>query len=210
MAWPPAARDCDILISPRAHARICSIARRGRGSEGCTDSKRCRTCSAHAAAHKARSRWSESVSVPPRRMVMKRGSRSFGRITVPPFRSERTARVTQVAPRTQAHMVGGYSCAMQFKDPNAVELRVALLDIEPTIWRRLVVPWTFHLGQLHHVIQAAFGWLDYHLHQFLIGGLRYGDFEQIGEPEFVGEPRGFDQTEVRLLDFGHHEPVSFV
>ena len=99
---------------------------------------------------------------------------------------------------------------MQFKDPNAVELRVALLDIEPTIWRRLVVPWTFHLGQLYHVIQAAFGWLDYHLHQFLIGGLRYGDFEQIGEPEFVGEPRGFDETEVRLLDFGHHEPVSFV
>jgi hypothetical protein len=33
-------------------------------AEGCTDSKRCRTCSAHAAAHKARSRWSESVSVP--------------------------------------------------------------------------------------------------------------------------------------------------
>src|SRR6266508_2452705 len=61
---------------------MCSIARRGRGSEGRTDSKRCRTCSAHAAAHKARSRWSESVSVPPRRMVMKRGSRTLGRITV--------------------------------------------------------------------------------------------------------------------------------
>src|SRR5258708_15762930 len=68
-------------MSPHAHARICSIAWRGRRSEGCTDSKRCRTCSAQAAAQKARSRWSESVSVPPRRMVMKRGSRSFGRIT---------------------------------------------------------------------------------------------------------------------------------
>src|SRR5437588_339814 len=71
-----------MLTSPRAHPRICSIATRGRGSEGCTDSKRCRTCSAHAAAHKASSRWSESVSVPPRRMVMKRGSRTVGRITV--------------------------------------------------------------------------------------------------------------------------------
>ena len=107
-------------------------------------------------------------------------------------------------------MATGYSCAMLFKDPNAVELRVALVDIEPTIWRRLVVPWTYNLGQVHHVIQAAFGWLDYHLHQFLIGGLRYGDFEQIGEPEFVGEPRGFDETEVRLLDFGHHVPISFI
>src|SRR5690606_36922290 len=40
---------------------------------------------AHVAAHRARSRWSSSVSVPPRRMVMNRGSRSFGRITVPPY-----------------------------------------------------------------------------------------------------------------------------
>ena len=64
---------------------MCSIAWRGRGSKGCTDSNSGRTCSAHAAAHKAKSRWSESVSVPPRRMVMNRGSRSLGRITVAPF-----------------------------------------------------------------------------------------------------------------------------
>jgi Plasmid pRiA4b ORF-3-like protein len=41
---------------------------------------------------------------------------------------------------------------MLFKDPTAVQLRVALVDIEPVIWRRLVVPWTFDLGQLHQVI----------------------------------------------------------
>ena len=29
MEWPPAARDWDIVISPRVHARICSIAWRG-------------------------------------------------------------------------------------------------------------------------------------------------------------------------------------
>ena len=75
-------RESVILISPRAHARICSIASRGRASEGCADSNRGRTCSAHAAAHKARSWWSGSVSVPPRRMVMKRGSRTLGRIMV--------------------------------------------------------------------------------------------------------------------------------
>jgi hypothetical protein len=85
MASPPAARDWDILISPRAHGRICSIAWRGRESGGCIDSKRCRTCSAQAAAHRASSRWSESVSVPPRRIVMNRGSRSLGRITAPPY-----------------------------------------------------------------------------------------------------------------------------
>src|SRR5258708_1902492 len=89
-------------------------------------------------------------------------------------------------------------------------MHVALAEIEPAVWRRLVVPWTFHLGQLHHVIQATFGWWDYHLHQFLIGGLRCGDLEQIGEPEFEGDSRGFDETEVRLLDFAHREPHKFV
>src|SRR5436190_1046703 len=85
MACPPAARDWDILTSPRAHARTSSIASRGRRSRGCTASKRCRTCVAHAAAHRARSRWSEWVSVPPRRIVMNRGSRSVGNITAPPY-----------------------------------------------------------------------------------------------------------------------------
>ncbi len=84
MAWPPAERDWVMVTSPRDQARRCSIAWRGRGSNGCTDSKRRSTCSAHAAAHRAKSRWSLSVSVPPRRMVMNRWSRSLGRITVPP------------------------------------------------------------------------------------------------------------------------------
>jgi hypothetical protein len=40
----------------------------------------------------------------------------------------------------------------------------------------------FHLGQLHRVIQAAFGWWDCHLHEFRIGGLSYRDAE-FCEPE---------------------------
>ncbi len=62
---------------------------------------------------------------------------------------------------------------MPWEEPTAVQLRVTLLDIEPAIWRQLVVPWRFHLGQLHRVIQAAFGWWDDHLHEFTIGGLRF-------------------------------------
>ncbi len=61
-----------------------------------------------------------------------------------------------------------------FREPNAVQLRVALDDIEPAVWRRLVVPWAWHLGQLHLVIQGAFNWWNYHLHEFSIGGLRGG------------------------------------
>lgn len=80
LAAPPDARACIILTSPRTHARAISMARRGRGSAGATRSKKCRTCSAQSAAHSASRWWSESVSVPPRRIVMKRGSRTFGSI----------------------------------------------------------------------------------------------------------------------------------
>jgi len=99
---------------------------------------------------------------------------------------------------------------MPWEQPTAVQLRVTLLDIEPAIWRQLVVPWRFHLGQLHRVIQAAFGWSDSHLHEFTIGGLRYGDPEHIGEPEFEDDARSFDEAAVRLRDFGRMPDPGFL
>ena len=59
---------------------------------------------------------------------------------------------------------------MRLQEPNALQIRVALTEIEPAIWRRLIVPASIS-GQLHRVIQAAFGWWDYHLQEFRIGGL---------------------------------------
>jgi hypothetical protein len=99
---------------------------------------------------------------------------------------------------------------MPWEEPTGVRFRVTLLDIEPAIWRQLVVSWRFHLGQLHRVIQAAFGWWDAHLHEYMIGGLRYGDPEQIGEPEFEDDARAFDETAVRLRDFYRAPDQSFV
>lgn len=56
---------------------------------------------------------------------------------------------------------------------DAFELRVALRDIEPAIWRRVRVPAAATLGLLHDVLQIAFGWKDYHLHDFLVGDIRF-------------------------------------
>jgi len=43
------------------------------------------------------------------------------------------------------------------------------LDLEKhKVWRRLVVPVNISFPKLHEVIQYAFGWKDYHLHQFYI------------------------------------------
>jgi hypothetical protein len=104
---------------------------------------------------------------------------------------------------------GGILARMSFQEPNALQIRVALVEIEPTIWRRLIVPRSFHLSQLHRVIQAAFGWWDCHLHEFRIGGLSYRDAE-FCEPEFEDDARSFDESEVRLRDFDRSEGLSFL
>src|SRR6202790_394538 len=104
---------------------------------------------------------------------------------------------------------GGILAGMSFQEPNALQIRVALAEIEPAIWRRLIVPRSFRLGQLHRVIQAAFGWWDCHLHEFRIGSLSYRDAE-FCEPEFEDDARSFDESEVRLRDFDRSEGLSFL
>jgi len=125
---------------------------------------------------------------------MRRGG--YNRLARPPSRMPTTA-------------VTGIVSRMSFNEPNAVEIRVSLARIEPAIWRRLIVPIGFHLGQLHRVIQAAFGWWDYHLHEFRIGGLSYRDAE-VCEPEFEGDARSFDESAVRLLDFDREEDLRLL
>lgn len=65
--------------------------------------------------------------------------------------------------------------APQEVEPSPIhELRVALLDLAPAIWRRVQVPAGISLDRLHRVIQAAMGWHREHLYEFTIGGVRYG------------------------------------
>ncbi|OWU68040.1 plasmid pRiA4b ORF-3 family protein [Marinibacterium profundimaris] len=86
-----------------------------------------------------------------------------------------------------------------FQDFNAVRLHVALVGVEPLIWRRLVIPSAWTLDRLHLVLQAAFSWTDSHLHEFQIGGLRYGDPELLDDG-FEGS-KTFNYHDVRLSDF---------
>ena len=50
----------------------------------------------------------------------------------------------------------------------AIKIKVTLNLKDHNIWRRLVVPVNFTFKQLHEIMQAAFGWKDYHLHEFYI------------------------------------------
>jgi hypothetical protein len=55
-----------------------------------------------------------------------------------------------------------------------IRLSIALMHIEPPIWRRLLVPADVTLVLLHDVIQVSMGWQRYHLHEFRIEDIRYG------------------------------------
>ena len=64
---------------------------------------------------------------------------------------------------------------------SALQLKVTLLGSKPPIWRRVIVPSTMNLDQLHIVIQASFGWTDSHLHEFNIDGEAYGPPDLSGD-----------------------------
>ena len=53
------------------------------------------------------------------------------------------------------------------------QLRVALRDIRPPVWRRVLVPGDVTLAELHEVVQDVMGWLDYHLWEFTVDGEIY-------------------------------------
>ncbi len=53
-------------------------------------------------------------------------------------------------------------------------LRVMLREVEPTVARVLDVPASATLPELHELLQAAIGWTDSHLHQFVTPEATYG------------------------------------
>ncbi|MHA0320193.1 plasmid pRiA4b ORF-3 family protein [Sphingomonas melonis] len=53
-------------------------------------------------------------------------------------------------------------------------LRIELKDSDPLIWRVVEVPTSITLKVLHDIVQAAMGWLDYHLWELVIAGQTYG------------------------------------
>ena len=58
-----------------------------------------------------------------------------------------------------------------------LQVKVWLTGISPMVWRRVLVPATFTLRELHGVIQVAMGWEGIHLHDFHLRAARYGSHE---------------------------------
>ncbi|WP_017658451.1 plasmid pRiA4b ORF-3 family protein [Baaleninema simplex] len=60
------------------------------------------------------------------------------------------------------------------KAQSIYQLKITLKGIRPPIWRRVQVHSDATLGHLHWVAQLAMGWMNAHLHSFLIQGVEYG------------------------------------
>ena len=78
------------------------------------------------------------------------------------------------------------------------QIEITLKGSKPPIWRRILVPGDTPLDQMHQIIQAAMGWWDYHLHQFIIFDQYFG----VPHDDYLGYMDMQDETRYRLHDFG--------
>ena len=73
-------------------------------------------------------------------------------------------------------------------------LMVSIDGITPTIWRTILVPKTYTLNQLHHIIQISFGWTNSHLYMF-------GEYEnKIGDLILWDDGETVSDREVKIED----------
>jgi hypothetical protein len=68
-----------------------------------------------------------------------------------------------------------------------LEIEILLGDVQPAVSRRVQVPGEATLAELHEVVQAAMGWTNSHLHEFDVGGVRYGLLDPDWDAGQVGD-----------------------
>lgn len=77
-----------------------------------------------------------------------------------------------------------------------LQLRITLLNVKPPVRRRVLVSANLTFLLLHHVIQAAMGWENDHLHEFEVGRERIGD-NSMGD-SFFGDDTALPESKHRL------------
>jgi hypothetical protein len=84
------------------------------------------------------------------------------------------------------------------------QFHALLRAINPPVWRRLLLRSDSTIADLHHSLQIAFHWSDFHLHRFLIRGKEYG-ISRAGGTGFSTDPH-----QVSLADFHFRRHERFV
>ncbi len=56
---------------------------------------------------------------------------------------------------------------------NILKLRIKIPDIEPEIWREILIKNDITFKKLHEIIQLSFGWTNSHLYNFDVNGILF-------------------------------------
>lgn len=91
--------------------------------------------------------------------------------------------------------------------PETYQLKVRLLGISPMIWRRVLIPSSTTLREMHGVLQVAMGWEGIHLFVFDVHAARYGSFElHASNPDLSLQKFEFRENErfSYVYDMGDH------
>ena len=89
-----------------------------------------------------------------------------------------------------------------------LRLKVSLQEVEPEIWRVLLVRESMTLARLHDLIQRTMGWTNSHLYQFEIHGQQFTDLET-WEPFEENDEEPGDPEITRLRDLHLKPDVVF-
>lgn len=90
------------------------------------------------------------------------------------------------------------------------QFRVRLRGIDPPVWRRLQLYRHQSFYDLHLTLQAVMGWLNYHLHQFMVDEMTITDEESVEEWAAWREGfRGVGHHEARLMDYVREVGAAF-
>jgi Plasmid pRiA4b ORF-3-like protein len=91
----------------------------------------------------------------------------------------------------------------------AFQLKIELTRTRPTVWRRVAVPASITLGDLHALIRVILGWGTDHMHAFTAGDTRYSDpyygLEDCDDEDLVRLSRVLPKPGAKMIyvyDFG--------
>jgi hypothetical protein len=92
--------------------------------------------------------------------------------------------------------------------PNtALRLRIHLNEVDPVVWRRLLVPGKVRLAKLGQMLLAAMGWNNSHLHAFRVGDTSYG-MQDDDDDDFPDDE--IDEQSVTVLQaLREHQTFTF-
>lgn len=83
---------------------------------------------------------------------------------------------------------------------SAFGLRITLRDVEPDVWRRVLVPGSAKMGALAEMLLAAMGWNNSHSHVLRVGTTQYvPDIDELDDDD-DDEGEAVDEKDVTVLD----------